>query len=75
VKHKMNDRNSILGLLISLALIASSEATSEIRYPFPERKTKKCRKCGKEFFPKRYGHYLCYDCFETMKQNGQDNLN
>lgn len=28
--------------------------------------TKKICRCGKEFVPKRSGHYLCPDCF-TMK--------
>jgi hypothetical protein len=31
-------------------------------------KTKTCRKCGHEFYPRRRGHYLCDNCFEKQKK-------
>jgi hypothetical protein len=38
---------------------------------FQKKKTKTCRKCGHEFYPRRRGHYLCDDCFGKQNIKGE----
>ncbi len=66
----MNDKkNSISGVLTYLMISLITNPQSLEINNLSEQKIRKCRRCGKDYIPKRYGHFMCYECFDAQKEH------